>query len=79
MTSTAEFIQLIQKLPGDAPRLLGLVYLYQQPNSDGLLRQVYAGDRFDEAMAQLRDAGIDPAKVDLRRVQIPFPVRWTSG
>ena len=79
MTSTTGFIQLIQKLPRDAPRLIGLVYLCQQPNGDELLRQVYARDRFDEAMGQLRDAGIDPAKVDLRRVQVPFRVRWTSG
>ena len=78
MGSTTDFTQLIQRLPRDAPRLIGLIYLYQQPNGEELLRQVYAGGRFDEAVGQLRDAGVDPAKVDLSRVQLPFPVRWMS-
>ena len=76
--STVDFIELIQKCPRDAPRLIGFIYLYQQPNGEELLRQVYSKSVFDEAMRQLRDAGIDPARVELGRVQLPFPVRWTS-
>ena len=78
VSSTADFIQLNQKLPGDAPRLIGFIYLYQQPNGEELPRQVYSRSGFHEAMRQLSDAGIDPAKVDLSRVQLPFPVRWMS-
>ena len=79
VSSTADFIQLIQKLPGDAPRLIGFIYLYQQPNGEELLRQVYSRSGFHEAMPQLSGAGIDPAEVTLGRVQLPFPVRWMSS
>ena len=78
MSSTEDFIELIQKLPREAPRLIGFIYLSQQPHGEELLRQVYSRSGFDEAMSQLRDAGIDPARVDLGRVQLPFPVRWMS-
>ena len=71
--STVNFIELIQKSPGDAPRLIGFIYRYQQPNGEELLRQVYSRSGFDEAMHQLRDAGIDPAKVDLGVVLASLP------
>ena len=50
MSSTADFSELIQKLPREAARLIGFVYLYQQPDGEELLRQVYSRSGFEEAM-----------------------------
>ena len=78
VSSTMDFMELIQRLPRDAPRLVGFIYLYQQPNGEELLRQVYSSSGFHEAMSQLRSAGIDPANVNLGRVQVPIRVRWRA-